>query len=57
LREAHPEAASDFKDVYSLEFADLPSGHSEADLHNALLQNLGRFIAEFGRDFCFVGSC
>lgn len=56
LREVHPEAAQDFKDVYSLEFADLAIGHSEADLHGAILRNLGRFISELGRDFCFVGS-
>ncbi|MBF8287308.1 MAG: hypothetical protein HW381_416 [Candidatus Rokubacteria bacterium] len=56
LREIHPGAADDFKDVYSLEFADLGDGHSEADLHGALLRNLGRFITELGRDFCFVGS-
>jgi len=56
LREIHPEAAGEFKDVYSLEFVDLAEGHSEADLHRALLRNLGRFIAELGRDFCFVGS-
>lgn len=56
LRETHPGAADDFKDVYSLEFVDLADGHSEADLHGALLRNLGRFITELGRDFCFVGS-
>lgn len=56
LRQIHPEAAEDFKEVYSLEFLDLPDGHSEADLHGALLRNLGRFITELGRDFCFVGS-
>lgn len=56
LRELHPTAARDFKDVYSLEFLDLADGHSEADLHGALLRNLGRFITELGRDFCFVGS-
>jgi hypothetical protein len=44
LRELHPDAAEDFKEVYSLEFLDLPDGHSEADLHGALLRNLGRFI-------------
>ena len=27
-----------------------------ADLHGALLRNLGRFITELGRDFCFVFS-
>ncbi len=56
LRELHPEASLDFKDVYSLEFVDLAGDHSEADLHSALLRNLGRFITELGRDFCFVGS-
>jgi hypothetical protein len=34
----------------------LPDGHSEADLHGALLRHLGRFLTELGRDFCFVGS-
>ena len=28
----------------------------EADLHRAILRDLGRFITELGRDFCFVGS-
>ena len=45
-----------FKDVYSLEFLELPDEHTEADLHRGLLRNLGRFITELGRDFCFVGS-
>jgi hypothetical protein len=52
----HPEAADTFKDAYTLEFLELSDGHSEADLHSALLRNLGRFITELGRDFCFVGS-
>jgi hypothetical protein len=56
LREVHPEATDQFKDVYSLEFLGLSPDHSEADLHRALLRNLGRFINELGRDFCFVGS-
>jgi predicted nuclease of restriction endonuclease-like (RecB) superfamily len=56
LREIHQEAADEFKDGYSLEFVDLAEGYSEGDLHSALLRNLGRFIAELGRDFCFVGS-
>jgi len=56
LRQVHPEAVEDFKNAYSLEFLGLPDGHSEADLHSALLRNLGRFITELGRDFCFVGS-
>jgi predicted nuclease of restriction endonuclease-like (RecB) superfamily len=56
LRQLHPAAVDEFKDAYSLEFLDLHDGYSEADLHGALLRNLGRFITELGRDFCFVGS-
>ena len=51
-----PEAAREFKNTYALEFLGLPDGHSEKDLHTALLENLSRFICELGRDFCFVGS-
>jgi predicted nuclease of restriction endonuclease-like (RecB) superfamily len=56
LRELHPQAAEFFKDAYSLEFLGLAESHSENDLHGALLRNMGRFITELGRDFCFVGS-
>ena len=56
LTQTHPAAAEDFKNTYSLEFLGLTSDHSEAELHGALLRNLGRFITELGRDFCFVGS-
>lgn len=52
----HPTALDELKNAYSLEFLSLHDGHSEADLHGALLRNLGRFITELGRDFCFVGS-
>ena len=52
----HPAALAELKDAYSLEFLGLPDKHSEADLHGSLLRNLGRFITELGRDFCFVGS-
>ena len=56
LREMHPQAGSQFKDAYLLEFLALPTQHSEADLHRSLLQNLGRFLTELGRDFCYIGS-
>ena len=56
VSQTHPTAIEEFKDAYSLEFLGLPDNHSEADLHGALLRNLGRFITELGRDFCFVGS-
>ena len=56
LTQMHPTAVEDFKNAYSLEFLGLARDHSEADLHGALLRDLGRFITELGRDFCFVGS-
>jgi len=56
LREIHPEAAGVFKDTYLVEFLQLPSGHSEADLHAGLVEHLKQFLIELGRDFCFVGS-
>ena len=55
-RQLAPTALAEFKNAYNLEFLGLPAGHAEADLHRALLENLGRFLSELGRDFCFVGS-
>ena len=54
LRELHPSADYVFKDSYVLDFLQLPSPHSEKDLHHALLDNLKQFLVELGRDFCFV---
>jgi len=51
-----PAAVDEFKNAYNVEFLGLAAEHSEADLHDALLRNLGRFLTELGRDFCFVGS-
>jgi predicted nuclease of restriction endonuclease-like (RecB) superfamily len=56
LRELHTTSGEVFKDTYFFDFLDLPKPHSEKDLHSGLLQNLGKFITELGRDFCFVGS-
>ncbi len=56
LRELHPQADDFFKDTYLLEFLGLPADHSELDLHRSLLQNLGRFLTELGRDFCYIGT-
>jgi predicted nuclease of restriction endonuclease-like (RecB) superfamily len=56
LKQAHPTAATIFKDAYMVEFLDLPHQHAEADLHQGLIQRLRDFLAELGRDFCFVGS-
>lgn len=56
LRELHPQADRQFKDAYLLDFLGLPSSHSEADLHGSLLRNLGSFLTELGRDFCYIRS-
>jgi predicted nuclease of restriction endonuclease-like (RecB) superfamily len=56
VRQTHPTAIDEFKNAYNVEFLGLAADHSEADLHDALLRNLGRFLTELGRDFCFVGS-
>ena len=56
VAQTHPTAIEEFNNAYNFEFLALADGHSEANLHAALLRNLGRFITELGRDFCFVGS-
>ena len=56
LRESQRQAHQHFRDAYLLDFLALPEPHSESDLHRSLLQNLGRFLTELGRDFCYIGS-
>jgi predicted nuclease of restriction endonuclease-like (RecB) superfamily len=56
LEHLHPNATDLFKDRYVMEFLDLPEVHSEQDLHRGLLANLHKFLAELGRDFCFIGT-
>ena len=56
LRVLQPQAEQHFKDAYLLEFLALPDLHPEAELHRSLLQDLGRFLTELGRDFCYIGS-
>jgi len=56
LKASQPRAEQEFKDAYLVEFVDLPEAHSERDLHRGLIRNLGRFLTELGRDFCFVAS-
>ena len=43
-----------FRDPYVLDFLRLRDTYGEKDLENAIISALGRFILEFGRDFCFV---
>jgi hypothetical protein len=56
VKEIHPEAASIFRDAYSVEFLGLPQEHTEDDLHRGLLNRMKDFMLEIGRDFCFIGS-
>lgn len=43
-----------FHDPYFLSFTGLEKNYSELDLENAILDELTKFIREFGNDFCFV---
>ena len=45
-----------FKDIYSLEFLNLPQKHSENNLQQSLVSNLKDFILEIGKDFTFMGQ-
>lgn len=51
LRESHSKANQIFRDHYMLEFLALPQPFSEKDLRNSIIQNLKKFILEFGKDF------
>ena len=44
------------KDEYKLDFLTLKENYEEKDLHNALEQNLIKFLLELGKGFAFVGS-
>jgi len=56
MSQLYPLAETVFRDAYALEFLGLPEVHNESDLHGALIRNLGRFLTELGRDFCYIGS-
>lgn len=56
LTQIQPNVAEVLKDVYLLEFLDLPTDHAESDLQRALIAKLRDFLIELGRDFCFVGA-
>lgn len=44
------------RDMYMLEFLDLPEPYKEHDLQEAIILNMKKFILEFGKDFLFMGS-
>ncbi len=43
-----------FRDPYVLDFLGLDPKHSEAQLEQAILDEMQRFLLELGADFCFV---
>ena len=51
LTQLHPEAQEVLKDVYLLEFLDLPGDHAESDLQRALIAKLQNFLIELGGIF------
>ena len=44
------------RDMYMLEFLNLPEPYKEYDLQKAILKNMKKFLLEFGRDFLLVGE-
>lgn len=44
------------RDMYMLEFLELPEPYKEYDLQKAILDNMKKFLLEFGRDFIFMGE-
>ena len=45
-----------FKEVYVLEFLNLPVIHGESDLQKELVKQMKSFILELGKDFLFMGE-
>lgn len=53
---AHTESTGMIRDLYMLEFLNLPEPYKEFDLQQAILKNMKQFLLEFGRDFIFMGE-
>jgi predicted nuclease of restriction endonuclease-like (RecB) superfamily len=56
VREIHPCASKVFRDVYVLDFLDLPEPHSENELQRGLVRDIRQFLQTLGADFCFIGE-
>jgi predicted nuclease of restriction endonuclease-like (RecB) superfamily len=52
---AHASPEEEIRDVYLLEFLDLPDVPSESDLEQALIDDLQNFLLELGGDWTFWG--
>ncbi|WP_198175422.1 PDDEXK nuclease domain-containing protein [Spirosoma telluris] len=56
VKQLPQQAADVFRDSYVFEFLDLPNRHTEADLQQALIRNLSKFLLETGRAFTLAGE-
>lgn len=56
MRELVPRAEKVFKDIYVLNFLDLPESFDEKEFRKSIVRNLKNFLLEFGRDFSFLGE-
>lgn len=56
VREIHPAASEVFRDMYTLDFLDLPESHSENELQRGLVRDIRQFLQALGPDFCFIGE-
>lgn len=52
----HTETTGMIRDLYMLEFLNLPEPYKEFDLKQAILKNMKQFLLEIGRDFIFMGE-
>lgn len=50
------EMSGVIRDMYMLEFLNLPEPYREKDLKKAILKNLKKFLIEFGKDFIYMGE-
>lgn len=52
----HTATTGMIRDLYMLEFLNLPEPYKEFDLKQAILKNMKQFLLEVGRDFIFMGE-
>lgn len=50
------EVRKSILDTYVLEFLELHDSYSEKNLRHTIIENLKKFILEFGKDFTFIGE-
>lgn len=50
------EMSGVIRDMYMLEFLELPEPYKEKDPKKSILKNFKKFLIEFGKDFLFMGE-